>query len=218
MTHELPQLDETRCTGCGDCVACCPTACLAMDGALPGCPGPATASAARCASSCAPPRHCAWRSRRPPEAQGNHGSPAGPLLFGAGKALAPMRFGQSVVWPARFRGLSTQSGRGRPVSLLGSWWLRHPDPRCSPPSKAASPSLVSGLGVPVVEGKDHIRNDQAWKQLPAQRQTPTSGGREATIPRLPGGVPERPKGTGCKPVGSAYGGSNPPAPMFGFQR
>jgi hypothetical protein len=30
--------------------------------------------------------------------------------------------------------------------------------------------------------------------------------------RLPGGVPERPKGTGCKPVGSAYGGSNPPAP------
>jgi hypothetical protein len=28
----------------------------------------------------------------------------------------------------------------------------------------------------------------------------------------PGGVPERPKGTGCKPVGSAYGGSNPPAP------
>jgi hypothetical protein len=30
--------------------------------------------------------------------------------------------------------------------------------------------------------------------------------------RFPGGVPERPKGTGCKPVGSAYGGSNPPAP------
>src|SRR3977135_1980812 len=35
---------------------------------------------------------------------------------------------------------------------------------------------------------------------------------EATIPAL-GGVPERPKGTGCKPVGSAYGGSNPPAPI-----
>src|SRR5581483_3366594 len=34
--------------------------------------------------------------------------------------------------------------------------------------------------------------------------------------RRPGGVPERPKGTGCKPVGSAYGGSNPPAPMFGL--
>src|SRR3954465_12282272 len=35
----------------------------------------------------------------------------------------------------------------------------------------------------------------------------------ATI-RAPGGVPERPKGTGCKPVGSAYGGSNPPAPTL----
>src|SRR6187200_839261 len=33
----------------------------------------------------------------------------------------------------------------------------------------------------------------------------------ATLADL-GGVPERPKGTGCKPVGSAYGGSNPPAP------
>ncbi len=33
--------------------------------------------------------------------------------------------------------------------------------------------------------------------------------------RAPGGVPERPKGTGCKPVGSAYGGSNPPAPIIG---
>ena len=32
------------------------------------------------------------------------------------------------------------------------------------------------------------------------------------MPGAPGGVPERPKGTGCKPVGSAYGGSNPPAP------
>src|SRR5262249_29837004 len=35
-------------------------------------------------------------------------------------------------------------------------------------------------------------------------------------PALPGGVPERPKGTGCKPVGSAYGGSNPPAPIFSY--
>jgi hypothetical protein len=32
--------------------------------------------------------------------------------------------------------------------------------------------------------------------------------------RRSGGVPERPKGTGCKPVGSAYGGSNPPAPII----
>ena len=36
-------------------------------------------------------------------------------------------------------------------------------------------------------------------------------GDEATM-RAPGGVPEWPKGTGCKPVGLAYGGSNPPAP------
>ena len=34
----------------------------------------------------------------------------------------------------------------------------------------------------------------------------------ATLSDRPGGVPEWPKGTGCKPVGSAYGGSNPPAP------
>ena len=32
---ELPLLDETLCTGCGDCVRVCPTACLEMDGALP---------------------------------------------------------------------------------------------------------------------------------------------------------------------------------------
>src|SRR5438105_2027593 len=31
--------------------------------------------------------------------------------------------------------------------------------------------------------------------------------------RRSGGVPERPKGTGCKPVGSAYRGSNPLAPI-----
>jgi Isochorismatase family len=35
-------------------------------------------------------------------------------------------------------------------------------------------------------------------------------------PSAQGGVPERPKGTGCKPVGSAYGGSNPPAPIISF--
>src|SRR5262249_35108889 len=36
---------------------------------------------------------------------------------------------------------------------------------------------------------------------------------EATMRRTSGGVPEWPKGTGCNPVGSAYGGSNPPAPI-----
>jgi NAD-dependent dihydropyrimidine dehydrogenase PreA subunit len=32
---ELPLLDETRCTGCGDCVRVCPVACLEMAGPLP---------------------------------------------------------------------------------------------------------------------------------------------------------------------------------------
>lgn len=40
MRDELPQLDETRCTGCGDCVACCPTTCLALNGSLPWLPRP----------------------------------------------------------------------------------------------------------------------------------------------------------------------------------
>jgi NAD-dependent dihydropyrimidine dehydrogenase PreA subunit len=30
MPRELPLLDETRCTGCGDCVAVCPVACLIL--------------------------------------------------------------------------------------------------------------------------------------------------------------------------------------------
>jgi fumarate reductase flavoprotein subunit len=37
---ELPLLDETRCSGCGDCVAVCPTACLEMCGPLPSLPRP----------------------------------------------------------------------------------------------------------------------------------------------------------------------------------
>jgi NAD-dependent dihydropyrimidine dehydrogenase PreA subunit len=32
---ELPLLDETRCSGCSDCVAVCPTDCLAMRGVRP---------------------------------------------------------------------------------------------------------------------------------------------------------------------------------------
>jgi NAD-dependent dihydropyrimidine dehydrogenase PreA subunit len=35
MSRELPQLDETRCNGCGDCVLVCPTDCLALFGSLP---------------------------------------------------------------------------------------------------------------------------------------------------------------------------------------
>jgi formate hydrogenlyase subunit 6/NADH:ubiquinone oxidoreductase subunit I len=39
-TWGLPLLDESRCTGCGDCVAVCPTGCLEMAGPLPWLPRP----------------------------------------------------------------------------------------------------------------------------------------------------------------------------------
>jgi NAD-dependent dihydropyrimidine dehydrogenase PreA subunit len=38
--HELPVLDESRCTGCGDCVVVCPAYCLEMAGPLPWLPRP----------------------------------------------------------------------------------------------------------------------------------------------------------------------------------
>jgi formate hydrogenlyase subunit 6/NADH:ubiquinone oxidoreductase subunit I len=37
----LPVLDVARCTGCGDCVAVCPTACLASAGRAVWLPRPA---------------------------------------------------------------------------------------------------------------------------------------------------------------------------------
>ena len=40
MNAELPVLDATRCSGCTDCVAVCPTDCLAMNGAAPWMPRP----------------------------------------------------------------------------------------------------------------------------------------------------------------------------------
>jgi MinD superfamily P-loop ATPase len=40
MAPELPLLDESRCTGCGDCAAVCPTQCLEMAGDLPWLPRP----------------------------------------------------------------------------------------------------------------------------------------------------------------------------------
>jgi formate hydrogenlyase subunit 6/NADH:ubiquinone oxidoreductase subunit I len=38
--RELPELDVTRCTGCGDCAALCPPQCLEMRGPLPWLPRP----------------------------------------------------------------------------------------------------------------------------------------------------------------------------------
>lgn len=38
--RELPQLDESKCTGCGDCVAGCPADCLEMRGTYPWLPRP----------------------------------------------------------------------------------------------------------------------------------------------------------------------------------
>jgi formate hydrogenlyase subunit 6/NADH:ubiquinone oxidoreductase subunit I len=40
LQTELPLLDETRCTGCGDCVPICPTQCLEMAGVFPWLPRP----------------------------------------------------------------------------------------------------------------------------------------------------------------------------------
>ena len=51
--RELPLLNETRCTGCGDCVPICPTDCLAMAGAIPWLIRPAACiSCAACAAVC----------------------------------------------------------------------------------------------------------------------------------------------------------------------
>jgi formate hydrogenlyase subunit 6/NADH:ubiquinone oxidoreductase subunit I len=50
---QLPNLDETRCTGCGDCVAVCPTSCLEMAGLLPWLPRPEDCvSCALCVLAC----------------------------------------------------------------------------------------------------------------------------------------------------------------------
>jgi len=38
--NELPHVDVSRCTGSADCVAVCPTECLAMNGKVPWLPRP----------------------------------------------------------------------------------------------------------------------------------------------------------------------------------
>lgn len=51
--RELPLLDETLCTGCGDCTHVCPTDCLEMAGPLPWLPRPDDCiSCAVCALVC----------------------------------------------------------------------------------------------------------------------------------------------------------------------
>ena len=53
MTADLPVLDETRCAGYGECVAACPTDCLAMDGRRPWMPRPLDCvSCALCVQVC----------------------------------------------------------------------------------------------------------------------------------------------------------------------
>ncbi|WP_439623331.1 ATP-binding protein [Gemmata sp.] len=52
-TAELPVLSAARCTGCGDCVAVCPTHCLEMAGPVPWLPRPLDCvECAACATVC----------------------------------------------------------------------------------------------------------------------------------------------------------------------
>jgi MinD superfamily P-loop ATPase len=52
---ELPAVDAARCTGCGDCVAVCPTECLATAGAVPWLPRPLDCvSCSACVLICVP--------------------------------------------------------------------------------------------------------------------------------------------------------------------
>ena len=91
----------------------------------------------------------------------------------------------------------------------------HPDRRRFPrPVRAeqAEELAAPDLEVEPVDG-DERPEDLA--ELLGPDRSVVAGGHQAQSYNgaPPGGVPERPKGTGCKPVGSAYGGSNPPAPI-----
>lgn len=49
----LPELDDRRCTGCGDCVRVCPTDCLELLGRVVWLPRPADCiGCAACAAVC----------------------------------------------------------------------------------------------------------------------------------------------------------------------
>jgi NAD-dependent dihydropyrimidine dehydrogenase PreA subunit len=52
--RELPVVNPTRCTACGDCVSLCPTACIEMSGTRPWLPRPRECIACgACALVCA---------------------------------------------------------------------------------------------------------------------------------------------------------------------
>jgi Fe-S-cluster-containing hydrogenase component 2 len=51
--HQLPVLDASLCSGCGDCVLTCPASCLEMSGSLPWLPRPLDCiSCGLCAEIC----------------------------------------------------------------------------------------------------------------------------------------------------------------------
>src|SRR5687767_6516899 len=88
------------------------------------------------------------------------------------------------------------------------------EPQCAIGQPAAA-GLVAGEASLV--GEQHSR--ARARQVKRGRRAGGSGADHDSVESLrryygrsPGGVPEWPKGTGCKPVGSAFGGSNPPAP------